>query len=499
MDLKYHFEKNKLDIIFLLSASNLILFNYWIGVGIFSSEIRYYFYHKPSLEVFLGISIFIFLFLILFLFFNLIRKYKMALCEKIYIFLIFFLTINILRISSNTLAVDSFFQNKVLIFMLLLIAFFYCKYVDLVSKIIKVFFIIVSPFVLVIFFNIFIVLFIYDWNQNKHLIKLKDYKNKENKIIFLIFDELDYRVLKKSTEYFNFNKILNKSTVYNNAFPGGEATLTNIPMILSGTQLDNNSKNFRFLINDIEYENNGKKKISNTKNLFSILDEHQYKIGVAGSYHRYCNIFYRYINQCIDAKNDEQMTIKNLGFKKYFIYFLTSIMPGISKIKILENHQVKNFYHSDLLKLRIENIENFRKQIPELINNNDFIYLHMPLPHAPWIYYNNSYNITHYNQSKEDGYYDNMKLTDLFLKEIIMHLEKKNFFNNSTIILLSDHGWREGDTNFKGSNLKKIEDRGGDVMLAIKDKDQVTRVDSNKKIYNYDALNLIIERFNKLN
>ena len=61
----------KPEIIFLISASNLFLFNYWLNLGIFSEEIRYYFFNKPTLEIFLGILLlltFFSIFLIIFIF-----------------------------------------------------------------------------------------------------------------------------------------------------------------------------------------------------------------------------------------------------------------------------------------------------------------------------------------------------------------------------------------------------------------------------------------------
>ena len=76
---------------------------------------------------------------------------------------------------------------------------------------------------------------------------------KKDKIILLIFDELDYRVLKEN-KYENFNKILNISNVYTNAFPSGDATLDILPSILTGLDLPDDTREYDFQLNDIVFK-----------------------------------------------------------------------------------------------------------------------------------------------------------------------------------------------------------------------------------------------------
>ena len=40
-----------LELFFLASLSNMLLFNYWLKTGLFSSEVRYYFDSKPTVEL----------------------------------------------------------------------------------------------------------------------------------------------------------------------------------------------------------------------------------------------------------------------------------------------------------------------------------------------------------------------------------------------------------------------------------------------------------------
>ena len=279
--------------------------------------------------------------------------------------------------------------------------------------------------------------------------------------------------------------------MFTNAFPSGDATLEIIPSILTGIDLSDNTKDYNFQLNEIVFKyKNEKKKINKEKNIFKIIKNKNYKIGLFGIYHRYCNIFFKELNECYEA-NDEQFTINNLGLKKYLIYSLVDIIPGSSKISIFKNTNPNNFNSYDLPQLRIENIKKFQKLFPLLIENNDFIFIHIPLPHAPWIFLNNEFNYDYYDQYAQKGYYDNMNLTDKFLGNVINYLIKKNIYENTTIFLASDHGWRTGDEIFLGSHSKKKENRGGHVLLSIKRKYQYKQKIIDKKIINFKLFNLI--------
>ena len=479
----------RLDIIFLLSLSNLLLFNYWLKIGIFSEEIRYYFFAKPSSEILLGLLLFFTFFVISLILFKFVKKNKVF--EGVFIILSFILILDIFRTASNFFSIKYIIENK-FIFLSIILIFFIITYqfFNKVIKFIKFIFIFLSPFIVVIFLNIFNIFFILDWDNNKDKIFQKNYTDKQNKILVLIFDELDFRVL-RNNKYQNFDEILGISDIYTNAFPSGDATLDIMPSILTGYNLSDSTKDYNFQLNEIIFSHKNKRKlISKEQNLFKIINDNNYKIGLFGIYHRYCNIFFKELNECYEP-NDEQYTINNLGIKKYLIYSLADIIPGSSKINILKKLNPNNFNSHDLPRLRIENIKKFQKLFPKLINDNDFIFIHIPLPHAPWVFFDNRFNDRYHDQFDENGYYENMKLTDKFLGDVIEFLKNKKIYHNTTIFLASDHGWRNGDDIFLGSNSKKIENRGGDVLLSIKRKNQINQKIINEKIINFELFNLI--------
>ena len=58
-------------------------------------------------------------------------------------------------------------------------------------------------------------------------------------------------------------------------------------------------------------------------------------------------------------------------------------------------------------------------------------------------------------------------------------------------MLASDHGWREGDKLYKGSNMKKLIDRSGDVLLSIKHTDQLEKNVILDKTFNHQIFDIL--------
>ena len=103
-----------------------------------------------------------------------------------------------------------------------------------------------SPFIIVVIFNMLNILYFDKWDNVNNIIEEKNFENKKSKIILIIFDELDYRVLKNQS-LDNFKKILSHSDVYENAVPSADHTAVIIPSILSGKKLPNNENKFNLI------------------------------------------------------------------------------------------------------------------------------------------------------------------------------------------------------------------------------------------------------------
>ena len=115
----------RLDVIFLLSLSNLLLFNYWLNIGIFSEEIRYYFFKKPSAEILLGLILLFVFFIVNLIIYKIVKKNKVY--EGIFVLLALILILDIFRTASNLFSINYILEKK-FIFLLILIIFFFVTY-----------------------------------------------------------------------------------------------------------------------------------------------------------------------------------------------------------------------------------------------------------------------------------------------------------------------------------------------------------------------------------
>jgi hypothetical protein len=69
------------------------------------------------------------------------------------------------------------------------------------------------------------------------------------------------------------------------------------------------------------------------------------------------------------------------------------------------------------------------------------IYIHASVPHGPNIYDEHSKAFTVFNISKY-GYFSNLALADRFLGELRRAMEEANLWEQTTILITSDHEWR---------------------------------------------------------
>ena len=377
---------------------------------------------------------------------------------------------------------------------MLIVVICFLKFYKLLNKIFTIFLIIFSPFIFLNLANIINYNFLLNWDNNKSLIKKKNYPDKKNKIVLIIFDELDNKFIKKNS-YENFNSFINTSNYYFNTSAAGSGTISNIISILTGSELKKilpiYPGDYKFTNNDVYFKSQNKViSLSEYKNIFTTLNNKGYKVGVVGHYHRYCNIFYKFLNMCFET-NDERFKIKNIGLKKYLAYSLTNFVPGNSKIKLFKNNNFSNYNLFDKPNLRIKNILILKKMIIELIDKNDFIFIHVPLPHTPWIYKDGKITSKNINQLdySEKNYLNNLALTDIFLKDILDEMKKKGIYGNSSIIISSDHGWRKKQDYIKPLITNDIEDKN--IFLALKNKNQTIGKKISKQMHIHDIFEMV--------
>ncbi len=262
---------------------------------------------------------------------------------------------------------------------------------------------------------------------NKPVNRSADNPHPQAKTLLMIFDELDYRMTFEERipglELKNFNYLKQNSFFFTNVTSLFPTTYAAIPALTIGRPV----KPFYTGPDDlgIEFKVTGDKSTwRTTETLFSRLDEAGKNIALIGYYHPYCRIFGDMVDFCKSYATTRAMAPSGSVYQS-LIKQAVSLTP---------------FYRV------LDSIETYKGQERDIIEAvthaaTDFIYVHLKLPHSPYIYDRASEKLTIFNVV--DGYIDNLKLADILLGKVIVKLKEENLWDTFTLVVSSDHHWRK--------------------------------------------------------
>jgi hypothetical protein len=101
----------------------------------------------------------------------------------------------------------------------------------------------------------------------------------------------------------------------------------------------------------------------------------------------------------------------------------------------------------------VRSYSRIRTQALELAGDRryQFVFLHFPVPHDPWIYDGREHELTWLRPGPR-GYFDNLVLADDTLAAVREAMERAGAWDGTHVLVLGDHGWREPD-GFDGGAL----------------------------------------------
>ena len=354
----------------------------------------------------------------------------------------------------------------ILLWYLLPVLFFSLTNILLKNKIEKInkFFIILS----LCFFFIFLyrVLLTPAPSINYEYTKInKSYIHKK-KVIWILFDEFDYKFYSKINNLYNFKKFRSNSLELTNMHATSNATITAIPEILTGIRSKGyvTTKNFAELY--LVDEKGNKKKFNFENSIFGKINNKGFNSSIFGIYHPYCHIFFQ-VSKCSNIEYHHEKIqwydgIKNVLFLNLidkFLDFRLGLNSDLTKKQI------------DLIPFHIQSDENL-------------VFMHFGFPHLPSLYAQKYFNKKAY--SNDEKYNLNLQLADEVLGYILELLDKR-MDHDLLIILSSDHGLRGFD-----------EQRA--VLFNAKIKGDDTSITINKNLSNYYINELVLDYFdNKIN
>lgn len=201
-------------------------------------------------------------------------------------------------------------------------------------------------------------------------------------------------------------------------------TIISVPAMLTGLQVTESDPTAD---DELALTVNGRKQ--NWSTAPSLFHEAQQLGGVAivvGWYHPYCRLFAELDGCSTFPTRTIGSRGRHTGFFRAMLDQQLALIPYVN--------------------LRIRQIEIVRAQREDALEavtmgGRGLIFLHLVLPHTPWIWDDstNDFTLTNFDA---DGYYDNMRLMDRVLGELRAAMEGANDWDSTAVLLLSDHRMR---------------------------------------------------------
>ncbi|MFH1096544.1 MAG: sulfatase-like hydrolase/transferase [Candidatus Desantisbacteria bacterium] len=253
----------------------------------------------------------------------------------------------------------------------------------------------------------------------------------KQRVIWLMFDELDLRIAftgrPKGIELPEFDRFRQQSLFALNAKRHSAATMIAIPSYITGKLVKKAiTVDHDTLKLQIEGDEAGHfTPWTDYPTLFSQAHAIGANTAIIGIYHPYSRVFAKDYSFC-----------SWYGFNTFTPQATNSIFTEMCS-------QLKGI--TPVFR-RINAISTYCGVSKDTINiatdpHYDLIYVHASVPHGPTVYSKRMNRFTLFNISKL-GYFDNLILADRFLGKLRHAMEKANLWDQTTILITSDHEWR---------------------------------------------------------
>ena len=459
------------DILVSLSVANLMLFNSWVKLiysdSYFLPTFRWYDYLSATVLLFLFAT----LFLLILRIFRTDKKTIWQLMLLMPFGVAFFIMVDAIRLSyfDFTVVFDNIFSQIIkyypwVILIVTIIVFLLFLSRKKLIPAVYILLLIFSPFA---FLNLFYIAVnttssLINYSSRFEKISLANDAITTPKIIYIIFDELDYEVFFKdkvdkikNIDLKNLEYIKQNTLFFNNVKNMWDSTTRAIPAITTGEDITIRELTYPFPDIELTFADGEKTLWSKSDTIFSTMKSFDRNLAIIGFHHHYCEIFSHIATYCIAAD-----TLNS--FSESLKIQMVAMFPYYRRLQFIHLHQ------------KIE------KSTLDALSSNiiDFIYIHDSIPHVPAIWDAESsqyslYNpVVKYERDHMKNYFYNVQLVDDFLGRIIRRMKEKEIWESSTIIIGSDHRWR------KPYGRKPLEN----IPLLIKFPKQKTGYQYDKKI-----------------
>jgi hypothetical protein len=252
------------------------------------------------------------------------------------------------------------------------------------------------------------------------------------RVVWIIFDELDYRIAfaerPAAIDLPEVDRLCKESLVATNAFPPAGSTVCSIPgltigktvtaaRVVDGRELALQLRGHATAVN-----------WSKEPNVFAKARSIGARTAAVGWYHPYPKVFGEALDACAWYACPPLDHERGTGVLDSMI----NQLAGIALPLHVRRLQVQLYQRSTANALRFVADPAYR-----------LLFFHLPVPHTPGIYDPNTGRMSFTTFSLPKGYLNNLILMDQTFGRIRRAMEQADTWQNSWIIISSDHWWRD--------------------------------------------------------
>jgi hypothetical protein len=266
------------------------------------------------------------------------------------------------------------------------------------------------------------------------------YDDKMNVYIF-IFDEWSYRrSFDNKTlipEFRHLKQFANQALIFHKAVSPGHATALSMPALLLQNKL-------RYVIGENQLGFQGKQfhPLEEAESIFRYARKEGFYTAMIGHAMPYGELLGEDVDFCKAICGNKKFGDGFFDVAKYHLLTAALMLPDpfFHSERKLITHYFINRFQLDL----IATTHDLFKTIVHDLSRPAFAVFHYNLPHAPYFFTRNGYKepFAVYTYDNVSNYYGNLAYLDEKIGEIIATLKKSNKFDNSLIIMTTDHSWR---------------------------------------------------------
>ena len=284
------------------------------------------------------------------------------------------------------------------------------------------------------------------FSENKNPNKV----NTKNVFIF-IFDEWSYQKTfsnrKLIAEFSNLKQFKDLAFVFHQACSPGPNTFASMPAFLFQT-------NLRFTTNGGRTGFKGERfqPLNQTENIFHHARELGFYTCIIGSYMPYGGLLEGSIDFAKSISVAKRFGDSFFDVAKY--HSLTAALMLPAPFFHSARRRVSAYFFNRFQINRINATHELFKAIVQNQSQPTYAVFHYMIPHFPYIFNRSGHKklFAIYKGREASNYYGNLSYLDKKIGEITSILKKANKFENSLIIMTSDHSWRK-DPDYRKTKL----------------------------------------------